>query len=112
MSNSRFCSDACRARNWRENNTKEESEGLKSASHIKKSTAIIKEERTINLTFHGVFHEEQDLYNMLVPLLRNFDISGLMVKFKVPMRNEIIELGEFLLRRRVGAEDRYDVEML
>ena len=112
MSNSRFCSDACRARNWRENNTKEESEGLKSASHIKKSTAIIKEERTIDLTFHGVFHEEQDLYNMLVPLLRNFDISGLMVKFKVPMRNEIIELGEFLLRRRVGAEDRYDVEML
>lgn len=52
------------------------------------------------------------LYNMLVPVLRNMDISGLVVKFKVPMRNDIIELGEFLLRRRVGAENRYDVETL
>ena len=112
MSNSRFCSDACRARNWRENNPKEESEGFKPVSHSKKSTALKKEEKTLDLTSHGVFHKEQDLYNMLIPKLRNVDISNLMVRFRVPLRDDTIELGEFLLCRRVGAEDRYDVKML
>lgn len=112
MSNSRFCSNACRARNWRENNPKEESEGLKPISHTKKITALKKEKKILDLTSHGVFQKEQDLYNMLIPKLRNMDISNLIVRFRVPLRDNTIELGEFLLRRMVGAEDRYDVEML
>ena len=112
MSNSRFCSDACRARNWREIKSKEEDESISPESTSKRDNSLKKAEKILDLTSHGVFQTEEELYQLLVPKLRNMDISGLMVKFKVPMRNEIIELGEFLLRRRVGAEDRYDVEML
>jgi hypothetical protein len=111
MSNSRFCSNSCRSRNWRKNKAKKKRESFRKVLDMNKYF-IRYEKKLIDLRSNGIFHSEEELYNILNILIRRPDDSGLIVRVKIPDRKDIIVFDKFCLRRQIDFEDRYVVEIL
>jgi hypothetical protein len=110
MSNSRFCSDACRSRKWRENKRKEKEESLRQVPIMNLNKSIPPGKKLIDLRSYGLFRSEQELYNILVSRIITTDESGLIVRINTSTRKDIIEFDKFRLRRQIGSTDRYVVE--
>jgi hypothetical protein len=110
MSNSRFCSDACRSRKWRENKREEKEKRLRQLPGTNINKSILHGTKLIDLRSYGLFRSEQELYNVLVSKIRVTDESGLIVRINIPTRKDIIEFDKLCLRRQIGSEDRYVVE--
>lgn len=110
MSNSRFCSDACRSRKWRENKHKEKEKSLRQVLGMNIDKSILTEKKLIDLRSLGLFRSEQELYNVIVSKISTTDEAGLIVRINIPTRKNIIEFDKFRLRRQIGSPDRYVVE--
>jgi hypothetical protein len=111
MSNSRFCSDACRSRNWRENKAKKKGESIRQVidfnQYLKRS-----DKKTIDLRFFGLFHSRKELNNILDSIIKIPEDSNIYVRVKIPDREDLIVFKKFYLRRQPGSEDRYVLQII
>jgi len=111
MSNSRFCSNACRSKNWRENKAKKKDESLRHVIDINKYLKR-SEKKTVDLRSFGLFHSRKELNNILDSIIRIPDDSNIIVRVKIPDRENIIVFKKFYLRRQPGSEDRYVLQII